>query len=46
LVAQRDALVEVVHLYRALGGGWQDLLSPGPETAAKQVAASIEEPRP
>lgn len=31
LVAQRDALAETIHLYRALGGGWHEMSLPAPE---------------
>ena len=33
LVARRDALTETIRLYRALGGGWQDMRLPNPGQA-------------
>lgn len=35
LVARRDALVETVHLYRALGGGWEKLPTAIPDVETK-----------
>ena len=36
---QRDQLVAVVNLYKALGGGWSTTDTPPPETAANTLRA-------